>query len=252
MEVSANSAEYGRDWVRLNNHSEYPEVVRDTVVQVESAPTNPTALALKVAWANDFNWNHVADAKREFHAQGDGSTDDTRAIQNALDHVSQSGGGVVFLPKGTYRVNNLVLGSKCILQGESREGTVVMVSKTGDDGAIVPKGSAQGISTMTLKYQPSVPARSHGMLLAGTASKVFIHNIKFDLLRNPDVSVHQSPYYFVGSGPLLVAHCQILPVQQESLGSCGEEPRDVPRQFHRHARRPGPVHVFGKTAPAPQ
>ncbi|MGO9113106.1 MAG: glycosyl hydrolase family 28-related protein, partial [Thermoguttaceae bacterium] len=209
VEVSANSAEFGRDSVRLNNHSEYPEVVRATVVQVEPAPTNPTALALKVAWANDFNWTRVADAKGDFHAQGDGSTDDTRAIQNALDHVSQSGGGVVFLPKGVYKVNNLVLGSKCILQGESREETVVMVSKTGDDGAIVPRGSAQGISTMTLKYQPSVSARSPAMLLAGAANKVFLHNIKFDLLRNPDVSVHQSPYYFVGSGPLLVAHCQM-------------------------------------------
>ncbi len=209
VEVSASSAEYGKDSVRLNNHSEYPEVVRATVVQVEPAPTNPTALALKVAWANDFNWTRVADARRDFHAQGDGSTDDTRAIQNALDHVSQSGGGVVFLPKGVYKVNNLVLGSKCILQGKSREETVVMVSKTGDDGAIVPRGSAQGLSRMTLKYQPSVSAQSPAMLLAGAASKFFLHNIKFDLLRNPDVAVHQSPFYFVGSGPLLVAHCQM-------------------------------------------
>jgi polygalacturonase len=176
VEVSANSAEYGRDLVR-----EYPEVVKATVVQVEPAPTNPTALALKVAWANDFNWTRVADAKRDFHAQGDGSTDDTRAIQNALDHVSQSGGGVVFLPQGVYKVNNLVLGSKCILQGESREETVVMVSKIGDDGAIVPKGSAQGMSTMTLKYQPSVSARSSALLIAGAANKFFIHNIKFDV-----------------------------------------------------------------------
>jgi len=209
VDVSAGSAEYGSEWVRLDNHSEYPEVSRSTVMQVEPAPTNPTALALKVAWANDFHWTRGADARRDFHAQGDGSTDDTRAIQSALDHVSQNGGGVVFLPKGVYKVNNLVLGSKCILQGENREETVVMVSKTGDDGAIVPRGSAQGLSTMTLKYQPSVPARSPAMLLAGAASKFFIHNIKFDLLRSPDVSVQQSPFYLVGSGPLLVAHCQM-------------------------------------------
>jgi len=209
VEVSACSAEYGSEWVRLDNHSEYPEVARATLVQVEPAPTNPTALALKVAWANDFHWTRVADARRDFHAQGDGSDDDTRAIQNALDHVSQSGGGVVFLPRGVYKVNNLVLGSKCILQGESREETIVMVSKTGDDGAIVPRGSAQGMSTMTLKYQPIVPARSPAILIAGVAKKFFLQNIKFDLLRDPDVSVHQSPYYFAGSGPLLVAHCQM-------------------------------------------
>ena len=33
VEVSASSAESGRDWVRLDNHSEFPETVRDTVVQ---------------------------------------------------------------------------------------------------------------------------------------------------------------------------------------------------------------------------
>jgi hypothetical protein len=59
VEVSTRSAGYGREWVRLNNHSAFPDVVRDTVAQVERAPTNPTALALKVAWANDFNWSRV-------------------------------------------------------------------------------------------------------------------------------------------------------------------------------------------------
>ncbi len=37
-------------------------------------------------------------------ALGDGRTDDTRAIQAALDHVGQGGGGSVLLPAGTYLV----------------------------------------------------------------------------------------------------------------------------------------------------
>jgi len=208
VEVSAASAEFDADWVRLDNHSEFPDIVRNTRVQVEHAPTNPTALALKVAWANDFNWSHVADAKRQFEAKGDGSTDDTQSIQNALDHVSNNGGGVVFLPNGVYKVSHLVLGKQCVLQGESREETIVMVSKTSDAGAIVTEGNTQGISTMTLKYQPDVPASSQGMLVAGPANRVFLHNAKFDLLRTPDVSAKQSGYYFSGDGPMLVAHCQ--------------------------------------------
>jgi len=208
VEVCTHSAEFGRAWVRLDNHSEFPDAIRDTVVQVEAAPTSSVALALRVAWANDFNWKQVVDAKRDFRAKGNGLADDTEAIQNALDHVRRSGGGVVYLPNGVYKVSSLILGSRCILQGESREGTVVMVAKTGDDGAIVPKGRAQGISSMTLKYQPSVPPRSQAMLLAGAADRLFIDNTKFDLLRNPDISVQQSPYYFSGSGPLLIARCQ--------------------------------------------
>ncbi len=210
VEVNAHSAEFGDSWVRLDNHSELPDTVRDTVVQVEAAPTDPTALALKVAWASDFDWRNLTDVKGAFDAKGDGIADDTQPIQNALDQTANRGGGVVFLPSGRYRVSGLTLPSKCILQGESREGAVLLVSKTTDQGAIVAKGSLQGISALTLKYQAEVPATSQGMLLGGTANRLFLHNMKFDLLREPDVSVKQAPYYVSGSGPMLVAGCQFF------------------------------------------
>ena len=208
--VLTGSAEHGRDWVELNNHSELPDTVRTTVIKLEPPPTNATALELKVPWANDFVWTRRVNAKTEFGAKGDGATDDTQAIQKALDQVASQSGGVVFLPNGNYRVSSLVLAGKSVLQGESRAGTVVMVSKTEDTGAIVTQGSAHGISTLTLKYQPGVPASSQGMLLGGAASKLFLHNTTFDLLRDPDVSAKQGPYYVSGDGPMLVANCQFF------------------------------------------
>ena len=39
-----------------------------------------------------------------FHAAGNGIADDTDAIQQALDEAGESGGGVVYLPPGTYRL----------------------------------------------------------------------------------------------------------------------------------------------------
>lgn len=39
-----------------------------------------------------------------FGARGDDSADDTPAIQAAIDHVQGQGGGVVYLPAGTYRI----------------------------------------------------------------------------------------------------------------------------------------------------
>jgi hypothetical protein len=210
VEVNTHSAAFGGDWVGLDNHSEFPDGVRDTVVQVEAAPANPTALALKVAWANDFDWQYVARAKDAFHATGDGATDDTQAIQNALDQTASRGGGVVYLPNGVHRVSGLTLPAKCILQGESREGTVLMVSKTTDQGAIVARGGTQGVSTLTLKYQANVPAANHGMLVGGAANRLFLHKVKFDLLRVPDISVKQAPYYVSGSGPMLITDCQFF------------------------------------------
>jgi pectate lyase len=48
---------------------------------------------------------------RELGAVGDGSADDTEAIQNAIDLCSSEGGGKVFCPAGIYSIRPLVLRS---------------------------------------------------------------------------------------------------------------------------------------------
>ena len=45
---------------------------------------------------------------KDFGAVGDGVTDDTTAIQAAIDAVSNNGGGEVYIPNGVYAVNNLI------------------------------------------------------------------------------------------------------------------------------------------------
>lgn len=49
----------------------------------------------------------TVNVRAQFSAKGDGVTDDSKAIQNAIDHVAAQGGGTVFLPAGTYLVNSL-------------------------------------------------------------------------------------------------------------------------------------------------
>lgn len=44
----------------------------------------------------------VYNVKRDYSAVGDGATDDTTAIQNAINAASAAGGGIVYLPLGTY------------------------------------------------------------------------------------------------------------------------------------------------------
>ncbi|MEM7387561.1 MAG: glycosyl hydrolase family 28-related protein, partial [Verrucomicrobiota bacterium] len=45
------------------------------------------------------------NVKESYGAIGNGKTDDSLAIQKAIDAAGQAGGGIVYLPPGTYRVN---------------------------------------------------------------------------------------------------------------------------------------------------
>jgi hypothetical protein len=58
-------------------------------------------------------WFNVLD----FGAIGDGTTDDTSAIQAAIDAANAAGGGTVFVPRGQYVFNGITPKSNVTLQG---------------------------------------------------------------------------------------------------------------------------------------
>ncbi len=63
---------------------------------------------------------------KAFGACGDGVADDTASLRAALAAAGGYGGGVVYLPWGTYRLTNyLVLPERTILRGENRDSTVL-------------------------------------------------------------------------------------------------------------------------------
>ena len=46
---------------------------------------------------------------KDYGAKGDGSSDDGPCIQNAIDAAIGAGGGTIFVPNGTYLVNELTI-----------------------------------------------------------------------------------------------------------------------------------------------
>jgi len=57
---------------------------------------------------------------RDWGARGDGTTDDTTSIQNALNAADSYGGGIIFFPPGTYIISaTLKLPSKVYIKGVS-------------------------------------------------------------------------------------------------------------------------------------
>lgn len=65
----------------------------------------------------------VTNVKRSFGAKGDGITDDTSSIQNAIN--SMTNGGVVFFPAGVYMVSKLKIPSNITLKGVSASKSII-------------------------------------------------------------------------------------------------------------------------------
>src|SRR5438067_2020126 len=79
------------------------------------------------------------------HAKGDGATDDTDAIQQAIDAAFKKGeGGIVFLPSGRYRITKSILISPAV--------RVYGVGKTRPVFVLAPNtpGFQKGVANMVI------------------------------------------------------------------------------------------------------
>ena len=103
------------------------------------------ALSLATVWPNRLAAETlrfpedaaVLDARRDFGARGDGTADDTAALQQALEASSGRDGKptrFLFVPNGTYRVTDTLVVRSPVgpwVYGESRDGAVIRLA----DGA---------------------------------------------------------------------------------------------------------------------
>lgn len=65
---------------------------------------------------------------RDYGAIGDGTADDTTAINNAIADALTFNGGVVFIPNGTYKLTDAltIWSDNVVIRGETRNNTVLM------------------------------------------------------------------------------------------------------------------------------
>jgi hypothetical protein len=141
-DVSVTTTDGDYHWVNLAYTEEYNQ--RLTIVSASSDP-----LGLGVAWVNKFNWSRQVNVL-DYGATPNNGSDDTTAIQNAINAVASQGGGKVYLPDGNYRITGLTLPVGVVLLGQSKTGTILTYANTAANASsktvIATQNDANGVS----------------------------------------------------------------------------------------------------------
>lgn len=90
---------------------------------------------------------NVKDAP--YNALGNGSANDTSAIQAAIDAANAAGGGTVYFPRGTYMFTTLTLRDNVVLLGESRLASILKTSGPASAQSALLVGSGRSGITVT-------------------------------------------------------------------------------------------------------
>lgn len=83
------------------------------------------------------DWYNV---KVDYNARGDGSTDDTTAVQNAINAANSGNGGVVYFPPGTYEVGQLTTYSDVYFVGAGVGVSILQLKSGANSDLIITSG----------------------------------------------------------------------------------------------------------------
>lgn len=113
-----------------------------------------------------------------FGAKGDGSTDDTTAIQRGLNYINTIGGGTLYFPEGSYKVTAyLTIYKKTIIRGANRKASIITTAMAGGGGA----NTAENVRNGSIFYS-NWPSNS------STAADIVVQHIGLTCTNGANVS----------------------------------------------------------------
>lgn len=173
---------------------------------------------LEVSLDTDGKLKNMPLNVKDYGATGDGTTDDSTAINNAITAAGAAGGNIVFVPEGTYIVQDITMRSNVILRGAGRGSILKLKDNTTADviksPAINPSTviSYAGVEDLTIdgnkaNQSDGVDLQQYGLALNGAADSwarnVWVHDTQ------------RSGIYLAGER-LTVEDCQV-----EAIGKVG-------------------------------
>ena len=164
------------------------ETVAPVALTIRAGGTDSFSLGLP--WGSDFSafaanvYNVKTDSRLTLKALGNGSNDDTTAIQNAITAANADGGGVVYLPAGTYKITaGLSLKSKVVLQGAGQSATFITSGVVSGVGISVALASTTvGVMDLTFQNTATITTSTFVFFLtaASDTSKMFALRVTLD------------------------------------------------------------------------
>lgn len=105
-------------------------LVTDQTLTVVSKGNDP--LNIGVAWMDHFAWENSFDVTA-YGANGTDEEDDTAVFRDAIAaaKASESNGGVIYVPNGSYYVGELKIPANIVILGESTDGVLLYYNGTG-------------------------------------------------------------------------------------------------------------------------
>lgn len=120
---------------------------------------------------------------KDYGAKGDGATDDTTAIQTTIDKVNELGGGIVFIPKGTYLLSNAInLYDYTILMGEGPATVLKVVDNINIDDNIIKMVDISGTGVCNLSINGNKDGQSEAYTQYGVFMSKCIYSFIYNVL----------------------------------------------------------------------
>lgn len=149
---------------------------------------------LEVPWAVDLDYysnvyNIQSDPRLTVHSSGSGAGDDTSALNEAIYMAGQSGGGIVFLPAGTYNLHyylgcGIALGKRVAVVGAGKDLTTINygfgVAPGSGTGYGACFSSQSGLSDLTMNNVNESGSWPESAL-SSNATELFLQRIAWNI-----------------------------------------------------------------------